>query len=185
MRTTARNARLAALYKKRHEAMQLWGQGATYRQIGEALGVSTSTAHHYVERELAVNAKLHDESNERKKQKLWIRTETTVRSAMGRLTKESSTMEVAMIVDSVTKATKAMAQMFGLNAPTKIASTDPTGENWAPLSANLMQALTDEQLVVAIELSRMRLQIPKPGELPPRVVEATYTVEETRVPVER
>lgn len=153
-RRAKRIARQAAIRKRRITAYEMWVRGASARQIGDALGVVWSTAARDIRlaRAEADEGDLSPVADKRAWQ--WLLCK---RVAMGLAPKATSgdwnaARELKGVLDH-------MSKLYGVFAPTKIASTTPDGESWAPISFGLSQ-LSTEDLRVLKKVAEMRLLPP-------------------------
>lgn len=131
-----REAREVAIGK----ALELRLAGKTYREIGEALDVCAFTASRYVS---AAVAEVEDENADRAARlaarqerernvqlarcdamlsKLWARLEAHEPGRPGDVTS-------AQVAGQIIKVLDRQAKLLGLDAPTKVSPTDPTGKN--------------------------------------------------------
>ena len=119
IRPVAEDARVAT---RRIQALELRKHGASYREIAEALHVSLGTAYRDIQIELAAAVKLKnkraDELVELEVQRLdqWL-------LALDKGINAGQTKAIAQAI----KIGARRARLLGLDAPTKIAPTDPTG----------------------------------------------------------
>lgn len=127
---------------RRRQAMQLRTQGLSFQRIGDALGISRQSAHKHVQRALAELAR---------------ETEQAVRELRA-LESERLDRALAVIwpqveaghlgaIDRMLRIGERRARLLGLDAPTRIAPTDPSGtaEYSSPRGmAALLASLQDE-----------------------------------------
>jgi hypothetical protein len=135
-------------------AFELRKQGYSYREIGAALGVSHKTAHEDVQRVLAELA------------------ETRLESAAAYVALECERLDMAalalfqhletgdpQIINSWIKLSESRRKLLGLDAPTKIAATNPDGTApaaYAELRAVVLAMLPMEQrLALADQLDKV------------------------------
>lgn len=165
-RKAKRVARQEAIRQRRLQAFDLHIAGASYHTIGKQLGVSHVTAMHDVDRVFKDREAEHAAPVERKRLKLYLRAE--------RLTQANMLKAMAgdkFANEAVLGYMEQEAKLYGLYAPTKIASTTPDGESWAPLTATL-QRLSTEELMVLDKIAEMRV-LPQPVQKALPVIEAT------------
>ncbi|NLV40573.1 MAG: hypothetical protein GXY15_05015 [Candidatus Hydrogenedentes bacterium] len=114
----------AAAAGRRADALALRIKGLTFAGIGDTLGVDTSTAYRYVRDALAETlaecAELAEHLRELENQRL-----DEMQAALW----EKALAGVFPAADRVLRIMERRAKLNGLDAPQKIAPTDPSGEN--------------------------------------------------------
>lgn len=118
-KTSNSKARLADLRKR---AMQCRLSGMTYIQIGEALGISNRAAFHHVKHEIDAAIAQTAEAAEQVRQIELERLDSLMTGLWLRRQEEG-------VIDRILKIQDRRARYLGLDAPTKVAPTDPSGEN--------------------------------------------------------
>jgi hypothetical protein len=108
---------------RRLQALELRKGGASYRQIGERLGVSDCQAHNDVSRCLDNLSKLADDVAGHLRTMEEARLDALLLAVMPQARQGN-----LGAVDRVVRIMERRARLLGLDAPTKIAPTDPTGE---------------------------------------------------------
>ena len=120
--------------EKRKTSVQLREAGLTFKEIANQVGVSTARAHQYVEQEL-------DQLN----QKASESAETLRRLEAERLDRATTGIWAHVkrgdykAIDRLIKIMERRARLFGLDGPTKVATTDQEG-NDAPARVVLVPA---------------------------------------------
>jgi DNA-binding CsgD family transcriptional regulator len=110
----------AAERKKQALARRIGGW--TFAQIGEELGISAQAAYNLVKSALAeTNAKTAEEAEILRR--LELERLDTMRSAIWGLVLKGD----VQAIDRALRISKRMSELTGIDAPTKIAPTDPTG----------------------------------------------------------
>lgn len=156
---------------RRRLAYELWLQDLTFVDVGRQLGVSGKTAYYYVQ---AYGTMLN------KPRELGVATQRSkFVSQLSRVKRVAWTIagdprvankdRIAALAE-IRESTAEQARLIGAHMPTKIASTTPDGQQWAPLAVELLQGLSDEELLVARKLAGARI-LP---ELPPVRQEDIY-----------
>jgi len=114
----------AAAAGRRADALALRIKGLTFAGIGDALGVDTSTAYRYVRDALAATlagcGELAEHLRELENQRL---------DEMHAALWPQALAGVMPAVDRILRLMERRAKLNGLDAPQKIAPTDPSGEN--------------------------------------------------------
>ena len=128
---------------RRLRAFELRRNGATFRDIGEDLNISTQAAFGLVQRELQKLVKLVDEG-----------AETLLRMELERLDALNLAVWAKAIsgdlpaIDRALRIMERRARLLGLDAPAKVAPTDPTGKReyqGGGLSALLADAVAENK----------------------------------------
>ena len=137
------------------QAVNLRIAGATFEQIGERLGVSAQAAYGLVSRALIKIRAQTAESAETLRQ-----MELTRLDAMQTAIWADAMGGDEQKIDRLLKIQARRAALLGLDAPTKVAPTDPTGERG-------YEALTDAEraarLASILEAARTRLEASADG----------------------
>ena len=119
------SARTETLRRRQTECLELRMTGATIRQIAEAIGVSPATAHRDVRAALKRLAKQDAEVTKGYRHLNLARLDRLLLGLWGAATSGNNlaaTREARAII-------RAQNDLLGLNAPIKVAQTDPTGEH--------------------------------------------------------
>lgn len=151
MDTNSPNApRRAKAAERRKVAVNLRIAGATFEQIGERLGVSAQAAYSLVSRALDKTRKATAESAETLRG-----MELTRLDAMQTAIWADAMKGDEQKIDRLLKIQARRAALLGLDAPAKIAPTDPTGQKE-------YEALTDAEraarLDAILDAARTRLE---------------------------
>lgn len=117
------------------KALELRQQGKSFRKIAAALDVNVKTAFGYVERGLNFYRE-----NAREKAAQLVELENQRIDALHAANWPKAMKGDKRAADTVMKLMERRARMNGLDAPTKIAPTDPSGDN-------PYEALTDSELL--------------------------------------
>ena len=137
------------------QAVNLRIAGATFEQIGERLEISTPSAFGLVSRALLKTRAATAESAETLRQ-----MELTRLDAMQTAIWADAMKGDEQKIDRLLKIQARRAALLGLDAPTKVAPTDPTGERG-------YEALTDAEraarLASILEAARTRLEASADG----------------------
>lgn len=120
------NPQRALAQERRKKAFDLRKGGANYQQIGDALGMSRQGARKTVE---AAIDKLNEEVSDAALHYRTLQLERLERMHFGLWTRAINGDDTA--VDRIIKIMDRQAKLLGLDSPTKIAPTDPTGKNQA------------------------------------------------------
>ena len=137
--TTKTAAQRVTAAEKRAMAMKLRESGLTFDRIGEAIGCSTSRAHQYVAEQLEKLAKQSDEATESLRQMELERLDRMLTACWWMA--EAGDLKA---IDRVLKLSERRAKLMGLDAPTKVAPTNPDGDGpYAPPST---EAETDARI---------------------------------------
>jgi hypothetical protein len=112
--------------QRRGKALDLRKQGQTYAQIAAALGVSESRAHQVVTEELR---RLHAERSEAAGEVLRLELERldVLQASVWPKAKAGEPTAVERVLNIMARR----AKLLGLDAPTKVAATDPAGNKAA------------------------------------------------------
>lgn len=111
----------AALLKQR--ALELRLMGKTYAEIGRTLEISAPTAHKHVKSMMDAAIKTAEQDAERLRMQELMRLDRMNEAIWTAVIKGNTTA-----VDKAIKIHEKRAALLGLNAPTKVAPTDPTGK---------------------------------------------------------
>lgn len=127
---------------RRADALALRIKGLTFAGIGDALGVDTSTAYRYVRdalsSTLAECAELAEHLRELENQRL-----DELQASLW----DKALAGVLPAADRILRIMERRAKLNGLDAPQKIAPTDPSGENpYIKMSDNELRALAAQIL---------------------------------------
>lgn len=117
------NRRTAAAERAK-QAVSLRIAGATFAQIGERLGVSTQAAHKMVVKHLEETRRLTAESAEQLRD-MELKRLDAMQAALWPDAMRGDEQKV----DRVVRIMARRAKLLGLDAPDKIAPTDPTGKH--------------------------------------------------------
>lgn len=120
--------------EKKTMAVQLREAGLTFQQISEQVGCSVSRAHQYVENELD---RLNEKASESAETLRRLEAERLDRATTGIWSHVKRGDYKA--IDRLIKIMERRAKLFGLDGPTKLATTDPEG-NEAPARVVLVPA---------------------------------------------
>lgn len=144
--------------ERRREAVRMRITGATFSSIGEALGVSVQAAHQLVVRALE---DINDTTAETAAQLRRLELERL--DAMQSALWDRAMNGEEQIVDRLLRIQQRRAALMGLDAPAKVAPTDPTG-------TREYAALTDEErterLAALLERARARRAGPPASDAP-------------------
>lgn len=149
------SARRVLAREREREAVQLRIAGASYDEIARHLGIRRGSAHRIVQRVLArLSAQTGELAEEVR------RLELERLDALWRALYERAVNGDLPAVDRALHIMERRARLLGLDAPTKVAPTDPTGEySYAELS--------DEELIREIaKLARAIGAVGAGGEVP-------------------
>ncbi len=129
------------------DALALRVKGMTFRQIGDALGCDGSTAYRHVRDALAATlaecAELAEHLRELENQRL-----DELQASLW----DKALAGVLPAADRVLRIMERRARLNGLDAPQKIAPTDPTGENpYTRLTDDELRAVARQVLGLADE----------------------------------
>ncbi len=121
------SARTAQLVERRRIALELRKAGATYEEIGRSLGITKQSAHELVSKVLdEIQSKTSDDADA-------VKTLEIERlDALFKGLWPSASKGNPQAVEKALKIMERRARLLGLDAPTKLASTDPTGEHERP-----------------------------------------------------
>ena len=136
-----------AIAVRRAKSLELRVAGASYSQIAREQGVSKDTAWSDVQAELTdlreITKKLAEELRELELRRLDAWTVLATKQARGSFGKAGDVRAIFALA----KLQERRAKLLGLDAPTKIAPTNPDGtEAYAPVMAKL-EALSEEELI--------------------------------------
>lgn len=152
---------------KRHRAVQLRLDGRSLQDIGDALGVSRQMAWKYVREELQRVSNQYQESIGTMVQLELERLDAILMGIWG----QASSGHLGAI-DRVLKIMDRRARLTGLDAPAKIAHTDPTGTVEA--TGDIPQEISDEELEARIrELERKDMDSLSESEIRDRIEDIT------------
>jgi hypothetical protein len=127
------DAGAAARLKRLAEALELRRAGLGFEEIGQRLGIQKSQAHRDVSRALdEARAQIRASADEMKTEDL-SRLDALMTGLWPRARKGE-----AVAVDRVLKIMERRAKLLGLDAPTKVAETDPAGNPVGPRTINLV-----------------------------------------------
>lgn len=141
--------------ENRNRALELRKSGASYRQIGEALGISMQRAHQLVMDELDRLAHLRLGNADE------LRRLELERLEMGALAIVSQVRKGEIPAVKVwVRISESRRKLLGLDAPVKVAPTDPEG-NALPLSPDLTRLSEEELSALAALVAKAA---PKEGE---------------------
>lgn len=117
-------AKGVAAAERRRIAIELRKAGATYEEIGRSLGISKQSAYESVTRALAeIKAKTTDAADA-------VKTIELERlDAMFKGLWPSASKGNPQAVEKALRVMERRAKLLGIDAPTKVANTDPTGEH--------------------------------------------------------
>lgn len=137
---------------ERHvRAFELRKQGYSYREIGVALGVSHKTAHEDVQRVLAELATLRLASAAE-----YVDLELERLDAAQQALAAHLETGDPQIINSWVKVSESRRKLLGLDAPTKIAQTNPDGSAYTDLRTTVLMLLPLEQrLLLADALDKV------------------------------
>ena len=162
VRTAEADLRRAESERARTLRQQAWALrvgGASPTEIAEALHVSRATADNWIDAEGEAAAK-----EERK----WQRVERARALSIARLEKNLIALngiignpisKPIMVIEATKAAVKVedhIAKLRGSYAPMKVASTNPTGDQWAPFRLKL-KLMTNEQVETLHAIKRLML----------------------------
>ena len=133
--------------QRKLEALRLASRGMTMREIGERLGVTPQAAHLSLKNALESLADETRGEAERYRELERLRLETCLQGIY-----EQATNGDLFAIDRVIKISDRLARLYGLNAPTRIAPTDPTGQHAYDPPAND----TERAERILAELNRRR-----------------------------
>ena len=115
---------------RRIEALELRKHGATFRQVAAALHVSLGTAYEDVQAELAEAVRLKNKKADQLSE-LELQRLDRLLLVLNKAIEAGDPKAVAQAIKIATRR----ARLLGLDAPTKIAPTDPTRtQEWEPLT---------------------------------------------------
>lgn len=134
--------------ENRVKALELRKSGASYRQIGEALGISMQRAHQLVMDELDRLAQLRLGNVDELRRLELERLEMASIPVVAKLKKGD--LKAAMVW---IKLSERRCKLLGLDAPMKIASTDPDGK---PMRHDLSLLSDSDLTAVAEALAKMK-----------------------------
>jgi hypothetical protein len=120
-----REAERLAAEDRRRQCMALRVGGASIAEIGRALNLSKSTVHGHVNRALAELAKADHEQTARYRALSMQRLDGLLKAIWVKATNGAD----AKLVREARFIVMAQARLLGLEAPVKVAHTDPTGEH--------------------------------------------------------
>lgn len=133
MPRSSTDAGAATRIKRQAEALELRRAGLGFEEIASRLGVGKSQAHRYVVAGLAdARAQIRASADELKSEDL-SRLDAMLTGLWPRARKGE-----AIAVDRVLKIMERRARLLGLDAPTKIAETDPAGNAAGPRRVELV-----------------------------------------------
>lgn len=112
-----------AAMETRRRCVELRRSGATYDQIAAQLGISKVSAYRHVQKHLEETARVTGESAEVVRA---LELERLDRMQLGAYTRAITGDDQA--INSVLKIMDRRARITGIDAPAKIAPTDPTGD---------------------------------------------------------
>lgn len=170
-------ARQAQLELRRMEAFRLKSAGASYDQIGAALGVSDCQAYKDVQH---AAARLDAEKAILAARHLDIELET-LDLAQRHMTKvlqggpSIKPSEQAAAANAIARISEQRAKLLGLHAPSRM---ELTGKEGKPLAVQATDGLTDEEILRRIEMVRTALSGAGAPALPDVVVTAVPTAEQ-------
>lgn len=139
--------------ENRIRALELRKSGASYRQIGEAIGISMQRAHQLVMDELDRLAQLRLGNVDELRRLELERLEMASIPVVAKLKKGD--LKAAMVW---IKLSESRRKLLGLDAPLKIAPTDPDG---APLKHDLSKLSNDELNSLALLVSKSMEEEPQ------------------------
>ncbi len=143
VKTMSKQERQELVYELR--ALQKW----TWHQIAKMCGTSIASMQRDYERR---RRQLSDDSQETRRYEAKIGLEAVIAGMMPKVQRGDA--EAGM---TVVRAIESIRKLYGDDAPTKIASTTPDGQSWAPLWAAKLQLLSDEQLVMLQQINNLKL----------------------------
>jgi hypothetical protein len=130
---TTNAARAARGLEHQRQALELRRAGLGYEAIGAQLGIGKSQAHRLVQRGLAeCRAQVTANADELRSEEL-SRLDGMLQGLWPRARKGE-----AAAVDRVLKIGERRAKLLGLDAPTKVAETDPAGNPVGPRRVELV-----------------------------------------------
>lgn len=106
------------------KAIEYRKSGAAYRTIANALGVSPSAAHSYVKEGLDIYRE-----TAREQAAILVELEQQRLDAIQAANWANAMQGSKTAADTVLRVMERRAKLLGLDAPTKIAPTDPSGDN--------------------------------------------------------
>ena len=124
--------------ERRGQALERRKMGMSYRAIGDALGVSEKTAHQDVQAALASLAELEQASADEYRALELMRLDTALLALAPKLKYGDP-----QVVNAWVKVSESRRKLLGLDAPTKIAATNPDGTAaaYGELRATVLQIL--------------------------------------------
>ncbi len=145
--------------KRRGEALELRMAGATYRQIGKQLGVSRTQAQNDIRRALQELIEAHEGQAEAVREL----EEQRLDAMLVGIWLQAKAGHLGAI-DRALKIGERRARLLGLDAPTKIAPTDPTGEHeYGSLSDDKLNKEIDAAAKKAGSGEILSLESPRPS----------------------
>lgn len=138
--------------ERRGKAYELWLSGAGYDQIGVALGISGKTAWYDVSAAKTERAKALHGAIDELRSKQYLQCERLIRALWPKAVAGDKSAH-----ERIEAYMRRQASLYGLDAPLKVASTTPDGEHWAPIAVNILQSLSDEEVVMGRRLATLRL----------------------------
>lgn len=139
---------------KQTQALQLRAHGHSFRGIAKALGCSLGTAHTLIKDAFAAERKGISEAKADLVEMEILRCDTYLQAIAKQVQ-----MGNVRAVDTALKVAERRARLLGLDAPTKIAPTDPNG-NALPSQPDLSRLNTEELKSLAALAEKMGGHVP-------------------------
>lgn len=131
---------------RREKAYDLWLKQIPTREIGRRLGCSHNTIMRAIEAYRLVVEK-HGAQNVAQTRHWLVQQHQRVQRDAWEKTAQTGPVGV-MALAEITKSLAEVAKLTGAHSPVKVASTNPDGTSWAPISVALSQIPTDDLKVL-------------------------------------